>query len=190
MQPYYNLSFKSSVLLNPEYTLPEFFKKLKWHNTTVDPSVILSEEFIEELKSYGFVNLLVKLFIRQPGTNPDVAHVDFDSFTTEGERNIHAINMVLGGEDSKMIWYENPENQGQPLYSRPLAYTLSWPRDSLSMITSRNIGTQPVLVRTDIPHCVDSGSTLRWCVSIRYDTTDKDWGEVTNRYADLGLLSP
>lgn len=186
MHPYYKLKFKSTQLLKEGYKFPEH-TDIKWNNSAVLPKDILSTDFMNELDSYGFYFNEVRLFYRTPETDPSIAHIDLDTYNRR-ERNIHAINWVIGGNNSKMFWYKDPETAGTLTQSRIWSFTYSWNRTELTLDDSVNIGTNPVLVRTDVPHCVDSGNTTRWCISIRHDTLCNSWQELVEYYMSKNLI--
>lgn len=79
-----------------------------------------------------------------------------------------AINWVLTGRQSDMIWYD-PLDQGNTEYvvgsKREHIY---WNENQVVEI-DRHTMTGPCLVRTDIPHKVINYDTEpRWCVSVRF----------------------
>jgi hypothetical protein len=134
---------------------------------------ILSQEWKSNLLSTTKARpgAAVIVFVTPLGAVYDYAHVDLD---TEGTRaHPYGLNWVdFYDDDRDMVWYQKPEEQTLHQEKSHLgnAYQLTKPTDE-TVVDRCRIGKQLTLVRTDIPHRIDSpvsrASPFRVAISIR-----------------------
>lgn len=126
------------------------------------------------------------LFYRKPYHKQTTAHIDFYA---NGECTVCGLNYIVGGEDSYMIWYKEPENKKHFEVTAVQSVYKSFPINDLEEIERFNINGKITLVKTGIPHTVLSGSKERWCFSLRF-IQDKfnDWDKVVDFMRSKNLL--
>jgi len=144
-----------------------------WHfgHTAVDQ--FLSADWIEYMHDIGIPVRTAMIFYRSPGyLHPD-AHVDI--MTGSGEPAVSAINWTMDSlDDSEMIWYDIPPIPPVDLVTPAGTIYRDWSLDQIAPYesTRKIIGTTPTLVRTGIPHNVETRTRSRWCVSVRYKSLE------------------
>ena len=70
---------------------------------------IFNKEWLDHLKELGLAVDHIMLFYRGPGLNRTTAHIDVVPPATDIlEFTTGALNFVLNGKDSDMVWYETP----------------------------------------------------------------------------------
>jgi hypothetical protein len=122
-------------------------------------------------------------------SNDNISHVDvhrddINNYVTG------AINWVMkGSTGSKMAWYKLPEGKPAIRYTPSNTPYIGWPVDKLELIEEYEIGTSPVLVRTNLPHDVYDILEERWCMSIRLIIPgETDWESVVDYMRSKNLL--
>lgn len=133
---------------------------------TLNSYKVFSKRWLEYLKNdLKIFPGHIQLFYKNKNAQHSVAHVDVSILGT-----LHggAINWTLDPDDAEMVWYETPlyEHINQ-IKTTAHNQSKEWPIAGLKEVDRCNIGQEATLVRTDVPHTVDIGSTDRWAVSFR-----------------------
>ena len=155
---------------------------------------ILSQEWKSNLLSTTKAHpaAAVIVFVTPLDAVYDYAHVDLD---TEGtQAHPYGLNWVdFYDDDRDMVWYQKPEEQALHQEKSHLgnAYQLTKPTDE-TVVDRCRIGKQLTLVRTDIPHRIDSpvsqASPFRVAISIRpYIPVIKTWEDAVEYFRPFML---
>jgi hypothetical protein len=144
-----------------------------WTYKQHESNAVLNDEWVKYMESLGFELDVAFTFYRKPHSIMP-AHID----CLHNTRDVHgiAINWVLNNNsDSYMAWYNTPpEANNMPLYTTDVYkghYQLNFDAKELTEIDRAQIGSTPVLVRTDIPHSIEMGDHPRWSISVRFYPT-------------------
>lgn len=163
----------------------------------LEPEEIASQSVIDNIKNNGFELAKILLFYCPPNCSPTHAHVDFAK--QHEKLSSCAFNCVMGGETSKMVWY-NPLTEYQvtdmpksdAVQGKWPKYLLSWQivPEELTEIESLTItGNTFTMVRVNLPHAVFTGNEARWCVSLRLKhETIPTWESMVNTMRNKNLL--
>lgn len=133
---------------------------------TVDQ--FLSTDWIAQMHNIGILIQTALVFYRTPYYVHPNAHIDI--MTTSNKPAIAAINWTMDAQDdSDMIWYNIPPIPPEHATTSADTKYQHWLLDQIAPyeIARKTIGTTPTLVRTGIPHNVETRSRSRWCVSVR-----------------------
>lgn len=156
-----------------------------WHYRSDNLTELLTPEWLEYMDSLGHPMLSAALFYRSPWYNHPEAHIDA---YFSGSGPTCAINWVISADDdSKMVWYSVPGEEGQVGVTHGVTYT-AWPMDKIKhlQVDERTIGVVPTLVNTREPHNIIMGSSPRWCVSVRGNNRDyKSWEDALEHFKGL-----
>ena len=154
---------------------------------SVRASSICNPEWLAYMKSLGLPIRHVMLFYRNTqDSSGNTAHIDL--INTDDTSCVEwAINWVIGGQDSKMVWYELPTTHFE--IKRTMANTpyVSWNISELKEIEHHEIKNVPTVVKTAIPHSVKIGADPRWCISVR-SSLDYTWEELIVHLKSQNLL--
>jgi len=141
-------------------------------NIQVVDSSIFNTEWLDYMESIEIPIYRAVLFYRYPSDSVKTyAHIDINKTITGTVP--WAINWVIEGDDSKMVWYNFPKDHydlsKSDCIERTMANTpyVSWKINDLTEIEQREIKNVSTLVRTDIPHSITMGKVPRWCISIK-----------------------
>lgn len=157
-----------------------------WHYKAKD---IFSTDWLNYVKSIGLQINGAMLFYREACASTLEAHIDIATAEPLELCNF-GINWCVGGKGSEMVWFERPYYDKNSI-AKTAADTpyIAWPIDSLKEIERRHIGLEPVLVRTDIPHCIIMKSDPRWCISVRLDyKSSMTWEQIVKYMGDRNIL--
>jgi hypothetical protein len=175
---WYNLNLDVTGALRSDFILNEPPWTIKYSKIATD---FFTDEWIKYVNSVGISIVSVMIFYRSPNDGIGEAHSDiyFDSCGTMGYRSV-AINWAIGGGDSAMEWYKQPEHLGKLKHTLAKTQCLSWSTDNLVKIDQVTIGkSTPTLVRVDLPHRVVIGSEPRIGISIR-PMDQNNWKKATH----------
>lgn len=161
-------------------------------NVKVVDHSIFNIEWLDYMESIGIPIYRAVLFYRYPSDNTrHYAHIDINKTVTGTVP--WAINWVIGGENSKMVWYNFPKDyydlSKDNCVERTMANTpyVSWKINDLTEIEQREIKNVSTLVRTDIPHSITMGEVPRWCISIKRSLS-YTWEELIVHLRSKNLL--
>jgi hypothetical protein len=136
--------------------------KLDWQTNLSDQ---LNQFFLDHDLEIRLCEVLYK-----PPNAFSKIHIDGND---PSKNDLTKINWVIGGEDSKMVWYDIKDSY----YAKPLsdslvktstsyaAYAIVYIPEDVNEVYSENI-RGPSLVQVGIPHNVITNSQARWCMSI------------------------
>lgn len=153
------------------------------------PTDILSQTWIDTMKhQYNIDVNYVLVFYCDPYFSPKTAHIDIKVSVTDP--CIFAMNWVVaGGDTSKMYWYHTPSGNRELRYTEIKTAYLAWDHVTLNECDSYTITNNLTLVRTDVPHRIESTTDKRWCFSVRVGNTDLvDWDKVVDHMKSQNIL--
>ena len=188
---WYNLNVKSTAsALNKNWSFPPTSGNYGIWSLDGQIKNIFSNEWLEYMKSIGLEIEHVMLFYRNVGLGKFGAHVDILppgkpplSYTTG------ALNFVLGGDDSEMVWYKTPSVQKEVSFTVAKTPYIEWPISELEEVDRVHIGSRLMVVRTNVPHTIKMGNAPRWCISIRlFENHKLSWEETIDRLRSLNLI--
>jgi hypothetical protein len=129
----------------------------------------------------------VMIFYRPSWYNSGYAHIDLLSKPAVKAVTC-AINVVIGGEDSTMHWYDEPADSREIKWTSAGTAYSSWRCNELLEIDQAVITREPFLVRVDVPHSITVRSQPRWCFSLRFRNQFSNWCEAIDKFQDLLML--
>lgn len=188
---WYNLNVKSTeTALNENWSFPPTSGNYGIWDLDGKIKNIFTQDWIDYMSSIGLKIEHVMLFYRNVGLGKFGAHVDIIppgkpplSFTTA------ALNFVLQGEGSEMVWYKTPSKPKEVEFTSAKTPYIEWPISELEEADRVNIGSRLMVVRTNVPHTVEMGNAPRWCISIRlFENHKLSWEETINRLRSLNLI--
>lgn len=147
-----------------------------------------SSKWLSMMSSHGLNIIDTLLFYRLPNFATDIAHVDL-SYNEENLSDSFALNVIIGGAGSKMIWYDLPNILANTQGPGGLHAFKAWPISKL--IEIEQVEIKPLvftMVRVDIPHRIIIGHEPRWCISVRFDMRYKSWDEAVEYMKSKHLL--
>ena len=181
---WYNLNIDISNSLNKDWVFGD-----NLYITFPKPYQIFNSIWLTYMESLHLPIKEVAVFYKNKYFHDPFAHIDIGS---NRESLLFGLNWVYGGEGSKMIWYNFPENfstEGN-IKETPLGgiFCSVNVTDSLK-IDERIIDRRPVLVRVNMPHRIEMGSEPRWCVSARLTLPQNNWEDLTKDLLSKNLIS-
>jgi hypothetical protein len=169
-----------------EWNIPE--------SSTLDVKIentrIFNQDWLDYMQSIGIPVVRAMLFYRNSMCIQKNAHVDLRGPDSNGNISYinYAMNWVLGGKDSEMIWYNLPDKNIDVKYSMANTPYIQWPISTLEEIERVNIQNSLTLIRTDIPHSIQVQSEPRWCISARSDISGYSWQQAVDHFRSKNLL--
>lgn len=167
-----------------------------WELPSIDTSKPFVKRFLAEsifskdfLNQFDDLNLSINsaLVFYKPAfyKNKD-AHIDL---INESMAAIYAINWILSGDNSTMMWYETPSKSVELKKTEAKTNYISWPISDLTLIDtcsiSKNVAT---LVRVDIPHSINVDQEPRWSISIRCKLQFSSWENTVEYFKNQKLI--
>ena len=183
----YALKVDTTNFLNPAFHFPKITEQ-NLQNWLYSPKEILSEEWIGYTRTLGLNWVSAVVFWKRANLIHSTAHLDV--FTDITKVCQYGINIAIGGKDSVMMWYELPDGS-YPIKYTPNAGTpyTNWPVSMLTEVERSHVGNNLTLVRTGIPHEVNTGVEDRWCISLRLsDMAISDWNEIVSNFRSRNLI--
>ena len=192
IKPWYRLSLDSSTALRSDFVWPTLDPDIKRREFFYsNPADIMSNDWLEFWTSMQSNITSVILFWRAAGSDHGWAHIDVNA-----KRYVTtcAINWAYDNGSTEMVWYDSPgaaEIADRPVNIAPgNTHNLAFEIADLHEISRCNIGTQPTLVRTNMPHTVLVGNSSRWGVSMRFGGRYQLWDHAVDYLVnDRGLGS-
>lgn len=166
MNPNYRLVKVRAPRFRSDWVFPPLTQKEILFNAA---TAVYTEESVQAIEKLGFGKSCgCLMFYKPPGYAVDNAHVDRSS-TTLIHPQVYALNVVYGGADSLMIWYEHPGYANNiPVEEMHAPYRM-WKASNLKEVDRATLPDHKVvLTRVDLPHEVRGGTEGRWCVSMRF----------------------
>lgn len=183
---WYNLNLDITGALHSDFRLYEPSWTIKYSKMATD---FFTDEWIKYVNNIGISIVSTMIFYRAANDEIGEAHSDiyFDSSGNMGYRSV-AINWAIGGSDSTMEWYKQPEHSGELKHTLTKTQCLCWSTNNLVKIDQVTIGkSTPTLVRVDLPHRVVTGSEPRIGISIR-PMIQNNWKKTTQYFKFKKIL--
>jgi hypothetical protein len=153
------------------------------------PSDILNKDWIEYSRSLGLEWGFIQIFWKRPNLVHNTAHLDVYDGTNSTAWPFALNWTVQGGDGSTMLWYNLPDNNFKIKYSSANTPYADWPLSELTEIDRYNVGKKCTLVRTGVPHEVNTGPQERWCISARLKNGNAvSWEQIVNSLRSKKLL--
>lgn len=183
MNHYFELEFFKTPL-HKDFVLPTGDGQLKkydqlipsfWNYAGDDAKKIIDPEIVSWGKYAGLPVTFLHIFVTPPKTKTFI-HTD------SKDLNYHdpAINWVLSGTESDMIWYKPVPpilDKSECVIATEFYYN-RYDENKMEEIERHRL-TKPTLVHINVPHRVDNFSNeTRVCVSIRFTNIFKKWDEM------------
>ena len=150
---------------------------------------IFDPTWLHYIRSIGLLVSGVMVFYRPAGSSSDLyAHIDKYSDKTLVSS---ALNWVIDGRDSEMVWYKTPTDVSTKSFKLTMANTkyVNWPITELVEIDRKKIESELTLVRVDVPHAIKMGDGPRLCISVRLiNSYTLRWNSVVDLMKSKGLL--
>lgn len=203
MKQWYPLNIDNKNAINTMFDF-EYLKQqrngnpnLFWFFTNNELPRLFNNQWLDYMKSLNLEIESCLLFYRYPHNYHPTAHIDLDMDKNNGS-TFFGINWVLGPDDSKMFWYNTPNNfepivatqlvdSGPETESAEMKYAIC-PMDKLTglEIDSVTVGTTPTLVHAGILHNVQTHNTDRWSLSLRVyrDNNVTTWEDAVDYFKD------
>lgn len=196
---WYKLNIRSTTnALRSDWRFPEVSGNYGiWSFLGGQIEKMFTREWLEYMNGVGLEPKQIMLFYKGIGKSIYAgglvtAHIDILppgkpplEFTTG------ALNFVLMGEGSEMIWYETPKEPREVSFTLANTPYMTWPIKELKEADRVHIGHELMVVRTNVPHTIDmtKAKTSRWCISIRLFQSHKfTWEETIDRLRSLNLI--
>jgi hypothetical protein len=187
---WYNLDVDTSHAINENFEWPVVDKNgrnMIWQYS--DPSKIFSQTWLDSVKSIGLDLGSVMLFWRPSRFRNIDAHVDV-STKDPAKFATAALNIVINGRGSTMLWYKKPEGEHEIKWTMAKTPYLTWPVKDLEEIERKEIGMALTMVRVDVPHAIYCSDEDRWCISARFRQQFPDWETAVKAMNYRGVLVP
>jgi len=194
---WYKLKIDTKNFLKDDWHWPENPKEFKVGQEG-HPEKLLTPTAIDYLSSIGLTIKDIMLFSRPPQYRDRSAHIDIRG-TGNGEKIIkningaytvkYALNFVLHGRGSEMLWYDNPPKLNTIFYTTAGTPFVSRLIDNLTLIDRCEIDSTLTLTRVDQLHAVFVADEPRLSISMR---TSNDaintWDDAVNYLRSKDLL--
>ena len=149
---------------------------------------VFSQEWLSYVSSLGLDLVDTLIFYRGPYRSTRRAHLDLYSGNPFVINNF-AINWVIDGIGSEMIWYKMPSEKFEVMLTPANTPYVHWERSELEIIDKCAIRTQMTLVNVGIPHSINVAEQGRWCISVRTsDEDDLPWDQIVEKMRERNLL--
>lgn len=164
---YFHLGISTTKALRYDFEFPipkSKFNRGLWHYN--DVSEILDPEWMKTLSNLGIRFKSAMIFYKPAGFSMGQAHIDVVK-TDPPEKVICAFNWVLGGNNSQMVWYNEPTEGLQVSWLPGNIPVANYEISTLQEACRTELSNGLTLVRTDRPHSIICGPEPRWCFSLR-----------------------
>lgn len=184
---WYKLNLDIGNALRPDFGITELSTGVRRFTNARD---IFTTDWLEYMDSQNIPVNGIMIFNRRAGEGMDtLAHVDVHAHQKPGsEYRSFAINWVIGGSDSEMIWYDMPEIIPPVGYSAINTPHLRWPVRELTEIDRSCIQSQPTMVRVSMPHAISIKNEPRICISVRTNGIPDNWDRAVDYLRDKQIL--
>lgn len=186
---WHNINLDTSFAINPSWQFPIVDNSAR-HICRYSPSEIFSTKWLEYMKNNSFDVSGAMIFYGPPNFQNIDAHVDLMTRDVI-KPAIYALNWIIGGKYSEMVWYNMPDISNQEIKWTPANTPfMKWPVSSLNEVDRHSISTELTMVRVDIPHAIFVKDEPRWCISIRINDIDSiiDWQSAIDYFDSKNLI--
>ena len=189
---WYTVKIDVANALNPSFVLP--IKSSQAQLWKYPSQSVFNSDWLSYTESLGLKFIVGLLFYKKEHNNPIIAHLDFQGNISNITNQPAVVNfgfnwVFSGGNGSKMIWYEMPEEKTEIKWTpRKLPY-MEWPSSRLKFIEEHAVTDKLTLVKTGIPHAIHSITGERWCMSARIDMPEvTSWDHIVDYLDKRNLL--
>jgi len=186
---WYKLNLDISNALRPDFDIQELSTGIRRFTNAQD---IFTTDWLEYMNSRSMPVNGIMVFNRTSKIGKDMdilAHVDVHIHRKlESAYRAFAVNWVIGGSDSEMIWYDMPENIPPLSYTPASTPYLEWPAIELNESDRCCIQSQPTMVRVSVPHAISVKNEPRICISVRTNGVPDNWDAAVNYLRDKQIL--
>lgn len=160
-----------SIFKNPSIKKTDFENRI----STYQPSDIFTSDFLNKLSVFGLKFYRCIVFSRSKNMiEESEAHIDI--YGKSLQPVYVGFNIIIGGLDSHMIWYDNPSNNNDISYTSENTPYISYKPTDLTELYRATLPQMSLLtVRTDLPHAVTVGNDDRLCFSLRMNNFFDSW---------------
>jgi len=149
---------------------------------------VFSQEWLSYVSSLGLDLVQTMIFYRGPYRSTRFAHIDLYYGDTNTVNNF-AINWVIDGIGSEMVWYKMPLKKSKVQWANADIPYINWDRRELEMIDRCAIKDKMTLVNVGIPHSVNMAEQGRWCISVRTgEENNFPWDQIVEKMRERNLL--
>ena len=174
---WYELNIDVSSALRKDFILPTVPPNTNITSWVYKPSEVLTQEWLNCIKTVGYEVSIVQIFWKKPNCVQSTAHLDVHN-NDDTKPCTFGLNWTIGEPDSTMKWYSLPScGYTVKRNSANTAYA-DWPVSELTEIDSHNVKNKITLVRTNVPHEVNTGPLERWCISVRVNSYKLTWENI------------
>jgi hypothetical protein len=183
-----NIDFSNALRKDWVWKIPSLEKS----SIQIVNTHLFNTDWLNYMASIEFPIEYAMLFYRIPNLYSSTAHLATAHVDVNGNNKSlkyvpYAINWVIEGQDSEMIWYNLPEKYQDIKYTMANTPYVDWLVTELDEIDKANIQNYFTLVRTDVPHRVQVNEKPRWAISVRSSAL-VTWNEVVNHFRSKNLL--
>ena len=181
---WYKLKISVENALKPDWKLPTTEEPLlTWQYQATD---MFNTNWISTMRDIGLEPISGLVFYRNYTGLETCAHIDGNG---ADRKPVFALNWVIGGANSTLIWYKLPDYDASPRFTKIQTPYQAWLRKDLEEIDRVHIGSHLTLVRIDKPHAVEMGTEPRWCISVRTKLPEpSSWEEILEILREKQLL--
>lgn len=161
-----------------------------WFKDKNDIKKIFNQEWLTYMSSLNLEVQGALIFYRAPNHLCKHLHVDM---TADPPKVVtYGVNFVVDPyDDSEMIWYDLGPNDNSidsqfKIDKKSQIPSCEWNLSNFNgpEIDRKTIGNNLCLVKTTIPHTVQTYNKQRWSFSLRFaDLTDLTWPEAINKFS-------
>lgn len=148
-----------------------------------NPDIIFTDQWLDYMKNINLEIYSVIVFNKLANTKQHHAHDD-------GVSRVSAINWLLTGHDSQMIWYDRPETKISFQHNN-VKFRRTYQTYSINELTEIDRCSNfdlPIIARVDLPHSVNVGITeSRLAVSVR-TKNNYNWVDTIDNLRSNNLL--
>lgn len=138
--------------------------KPDWSNRSVysftKPTEVFNTEWLDYMKGHYLMIEAIMMFYKPAHLVGTLAHDD-------GKFRKFAINWLLSGSDSEMVWFDFAKTNPELHYTEAGTPYYPWPVTELTVIDRCSDNSKPTMVRVDNPHTINVGVEPRISISVR-----------------------
>lgn len=191
MKCWYELDIDISKAIKETWKLPNSSKVDSsygiWY---LQPRDIFNDAWLEYMTDKSITITEVMLFYRGPYRTNAAAHIDLKSFKEPTEVYPFALNWVIGGKGSSMVWYKQPSDKIDIKLTAAKTKYADWKISELKEVDRHTITNNITLVNVGVPHNIIMGSQDRWCISARSNMLNniEEWHSVVEYLKNKEVL--
>lgn len=186
MKCWYNTTIDFSNAIRSDWQFPIVgYVNKAW---SLPGNKIFNQEWLNKMKASMIDIDNILIFYRPINYTTEDAHIDTTD-KLDGSPDMFGFNWIIGGHNSKMIWYSLPEHGLERKYTSTGVPYISLSINKLTEIERTTLENNVItMVRTDIPHSIQIGDEPRWCLSFRTRSKFKTWDSAVNYMKAFNLI--